>query len=75
MEPPLEELPRDGLELDGLELDGLEPESELEELPLDELEPGSELGLDEVLLLLVKLIEELFPSLVALSESVFMFVA
>jgi hypothetical protein len=69
MEPPLEELPRDGLELDGLE-----PESELEELPLDELEPGSELGLDEVLLL-VKLIEELFPSLVALSESVFMFVA
>lgn len=74
MEPPLEELPRDGLELDGLELDGLEPESELEELPLDELEPGSELGLDEVLLL-VKLIEELFPSLVALSESVFMFVA
>ncbi len=72
MEPPLEELPRDGLELDGLE-----PESELEELPLDELEPGSELGLDEVLLLLllVKLIEELFPSLVALSESVFMFVA
>lgn len=69
MEPPLEELPRDGLELDGLE-----PESELEELPLDELEPCSELGLDEVLLL-VKLIEELFPSLVALSESVFMFVA
>ena len=69
MEPPLEELPRDGLELDGLE-----PESELEELPLDELEPWSELGLDEVLLL-VKLIEELFPSLVALSESVFMFVA
>ena len=56
-----------------LEPDELEPESEAGELP-PELEPESELGLDKVLLF-VKLIEELFPSFVALSESVFMFVA
>ena len=66
-EPPLEELPPE------LEPDELEPESEAGELP-PELESESELGLDKVLLF-VKLIEELFPSFVALSESVFMFVA
>lgn len=67
LELPLEELPPE------LEPDELEPESEADELP-PELESESELGLDKVLLF-VKLIEELFPSFVVLSESVFMFVA
>ena len=76
-EPPLEDPP---LEDPPLWVDPpvwVDPPEWLE-LPLDELppelEPESELGLDKVLLF-VKLIEELFPSFVALSESVFMFVA